>query len=379
MKTQIGSFILLGACLHREPVSTDGLSNSSAFLIQYLEQGLDIKDPELRIQAWKGMFVLAKEERREALFLKALEDSERLIREQAVALVWRQGDLALLQKAQRHDGLTDGEKCLLALDVFSLNEGRSIGLWPIISESTLEDQYFCALAASTIIDLNTPWQDLLKTGDYPLSIPFVDSVVSFGTPENLALFETELEWAEEGIRASLWASWILVDPSRLSLLIDVMKEFSEEECLEMVDLSWRYPEVGGTKTLLRYLQKEPGFCGDLAATALLSQGEKNLLGIEKRIKEGSRDEVVSLVISLKEYPFSSPKQQREIRTQLEDFLSYDQDPLILLASLDTLAFLGDKGSQKKMRNLLENKLDLQISIAIEKSHNQIEIRKGIEK
>ena len=378
MNVQIGGFFFLGACLHRAPVPTGGTSDNSAFLTHNLEQGLEAKDPELRLQAWKGSFALAKDEKRAALFQRALDDSERLIREQAVGLVWTQGDLTLLQKAQRHDGLTDGERCLLALDVFSLNEERSIGLWPIISKSTLEDQYVCALAASRIIDLNTPWLNLLEVGDYPLSLPFIDSVVSFGTSKELALFETELEWAEEGIRASLWASWVLVEPSRFSLLSDMMKEFSEEECLEMVDLSWRYPEASGTIKLLNYLQKQSGFCGDLAAVALLSQGEKTLLGIEKRLEEGSRDEVVALVFALKKYPFSSSKQQRKMRTEVEELLSYDQEPLILMASLDTLASLGDKGSQKKLLTLLESKLDPQILIAIEKSHNQIEIRKGRE-
>lgn len=361
-------------CLHKEKLSDPQgeLSGSGSFLTKHLEEGMKAEQAESRYQAWEGLFVLGDAAKQEQLFEIALNDPQRFVREEAVNFVWKQKNIALLQKARQQKNLSDGEKCLLALDIFSLSQEKSIGTWPIISEGSLEDQFFCALAATAILEVKTPWQDLLKAGDYPLSMPIVDSIVNFSSAEDLVLFESELEWAEEGIRASLWASWVLVDPSRLAVTKKQMMAFSDEECLEMVDLAWRHPAALGINDLLKHLQRQAGFCGKLADTVLISNGEKGLLGMENILEKGSRDEIVAFLLALQNYPYTSKKQERKIRSRVEQFAVYDQDPPILLAAITVLGVIGDRGSQKKMKELLEKNIDRHLLIEIEKSYNKIE-------
>lgn len=364
-------------CLHTEKTgNTEAAFGTQTFLTSNLREGITAKEPELRYQAWEGLFVLQDPSTKEASFEKILQDSDRFVREEASRFVWKQGELALLQKGLAAVTLQDGEKCLLALDIYSLSQEKSLGAWPIISEGDLEDQFFCALAASTILEIKTPWQELIEAGDYPLSLLVVDSLVNFASVDEVSLFAEELEWAEEGIRASLWAGWILIDPSRIALLRKQMAGFSDEECLEMVDLAWRHRDAAGAEKLLQYLQRQSGFCGTLADIALISGGEKGLLGVEKRLEKGEREEVVALLLALQDYPYRSSKKKRQLRSQIEKLAVYDQEPLILMAAVRVLGTIGDRGSQKKMKALLEKNIDRPILIEIEKSYNQIEKRKG---
>lgn len=367
-------------CAHKKKsLGIEGSSTGNGvFLTTFLQEGWKAKNAEIRYLSWEGLFALeeANEDVKEKLFEIALGDPERFVREEAVRFVWEKKDLKLLKKAFQSEKLSDGERCLLALDIFSLSQEASIGAWPIHSEASLEDRFFCALGASTILKVTTPWHALLKTGDYPLSVSVVDSIVNFASPEELLLFETELEWAEEGIRASLWAGWMLVDPSKLPRLKKKLIEFSEEECLEMVDIAWRHPKASGATELLNHLQKQSGFCGKMADIVLISKGEKGLLGVENIFKKGGREEIVTLLLALERYPYSSGKQKRKMRLQIEKLVIYDQDPFVLSAAIQVLGMIGDRGSQKKMKDLLEKNIDRHILIEIEKSYNQIEKDKG---
>ena len=336
-----------------------------------LHQGLSSDSMELRMLSMQGLWTIVSMEQKREIFLQGMKDSERYIREEVVDLAWQEQKIAWLKQGWDTATLSDGEKCLLALKIFSLSEERSQGLWPIISQSTSEDKALCSIAAHQIVGLSSTWENLIRSGDYPFSLLFIQSMIHFLDPEDLRLFDTELEWAEESMYPSLLAAWLLIDPSKQGEYKEEILGLEEVACLEMVDVAWDSLKTEASIPLLKKINNRSDFCGRWADLALSAKGEKRPVDIHRVFEKGSREEILGSLRAIAEYPFekSSEKEKQRILADIEKLLVYDEDPMILAALIDAIAVIGDKGSSKRLMKLSKENIEpfLQMKIEIGRS------------
>ena len=298
-------------------------------------------DPDYRMRILVNQLLLqhSDAEIHHQIVQQAWQDESDFVRQKLREELRRNEDIAALRMGWKAN-LNDSEKCQLALDIAELTTDKSIGLWPVHSTGTLENQFICATAASHILGIHSQLDALLRDGQYPLSLNIVRVLRDFTTLETIKGLHEGLEYAEPGMRSSLSAVLAIQDPQYLQQIPKTMSEFSMLECLDMVDAVWHH-SADSSLDLLVMLQKQDGLCGQWADVVMVSKGQKNLAFLQQYLKKESNPVlVIGALDILAEYPFESIKQQSKYKQKILQLLYFEERPEVQLQCLQTLHALG---------------------------------------
>lgn len=282
------------------------------------------------------------------------------------------------------------EKCRLAMQLYSLdsaNREKYITHWKILSTGTLEEQYTCAIAGNYILHVSSPLHSLFAKGDFPLSINFVEDLLLYTQNNDVSVLEDNLQWAEEEMFGLLFMVVLQhsmqypqsVPPKSSNVSLGVWREqpWSATQCLDVVDVAWRYPSSVYTEMLgdiangtITYTNNtaiaEKEMCATVAKMALFSiTGAYNSVvdGYIQQAMDGDREMVAlamqSLILAYQYRNadgsiFVSKRAENSLVKAIEKVVEYDQDPLILQPAIQVLNLWGHASSLRHLKELSQH-------------------------
>lgn len=279
------------------------------------------------------------------------------------------------------------ERCRLAMQLYALdanNRDKYIAEWKIVSTGTLDEQYTCAIAGNYILHVSSPLYSLFSKGDFPLSITFVEDLLLFLHKQDALVLQNNLEWAEEEMFGLLFLVVLQQSTQDIPSVdsVDWLASWKEQkwngtQCLDMVDLAWRFPSAVYTdmltniaKSSISYVENTPEseqeMCSTMAKMALFSitgSYDSVVLAHLQKIDDEDREMgvlaiqavILAYLYHQEDAPiFMSKRSKNLLIKSLEKLLEYDQDPLILKLAIQSINLIGVPSSFRQLKQLSEH-------------------------
>jgi len=343
----------------------------------YLEAAVSSEVISHRASAYQGLIEYSISGQSEQWLSKALQDSSRFVREEAIESALARGEAEdVLYRLLKDETWTAGERCTAALHINALTAKPYAGEWPLLPDNddvSAEDRVMCFFAAAHILSVRDPLSEVLKTGEIPLSVPLFSLLVDYATKEDLLGLEEGIEWMEEGARAFLWTAWMLANTENSAQMEAIAAEFSQDECLDVVDSVWDSERERASK-VLRQIKKGNDFCAEIAHIALVAQNEARVASLQKYLQDENRAYTIPALLAIQTVEFSNDNEQQKYIKEVEKLLSNTEEPMVLAATAGCLGAIGDRGSHRALQKQLDKKIDNWVRIEIQKALMHIEFR-----
>jgi hypothetical protein len=333
----------------------------------------------------------------------AWNSSHLFVRERLSTALFAQEDVSRLKGAWSYT-LSEQERCRLALRLYALGDQESMiagasastkegPSWPVFAQGTLEDQWTCALASSTIIGLSAPLTYVLKRADFPLSMPFVWDVYWFAQVDTISSIRPQMEWVEEGLRAPLWTVLTLRDPEWVSDYTTQVTTWGVGECMDAVDVLWT---VGTTDSLLdrksldsvqttpvttsealqllSILSRHSSACKEWSRFAKWSIQSSHVRRLKSTFMDIAvvRDELIGVFRVLESRSALSKTQARKIRRWVEPLYQRGLEDTVLLELLQGVHLWADSDTIEWLSSLEQSTTDTLLLLEIHSALYRIE-------
>lgn len=295
-----------------------------------------------------------------------------------------------------HFSLSDQERCRLALRLFDLGEQKKVvsyasappsagPSWPVFAKDGLEGEWTCALAAEVVLGVDAPLNTLLQRGDFPLSLPFVNDVDRFASPQVINRLHAELEWVEEGLRAPLWTVIALRDERYMDDFALQLETWNVGECLDTVEMLW---ELGADRTHygqqsfrqqsikrgLVLTQKHSSVCKEWSRFASMGTTPTSIRRLRVYFTNPAvdKDDLMASFRVLEAHQALSKHQQKRIRRWVHPMIAKEMEYVILLSMLRTIDLWADETMVIWLDDLEQRTTDRFLLFEIESAKVRIE-------